>query len=115
LGLAPIAIGLKKLIEWKKASQPDAPQSGAESILTISTITFANGGDNIAVYVPLFASSNASGLKLILLVFGVMIGVWCVVGYFIGKHPLVIRLVDRYGHILVPFVLIALGFYILFR
>jgi cadmium resistance protein CadD (predicted permease) len=47
-------------------------------------------------------------------VFGVMIGVWCVVGYFIGKHPLVMRMIDRYGHILVPFVLIALGLYILF-
>jgi len=114
LGLGPLIIGIKKLIEWKQEKQPDSPRSDAGSVLSVWMITFANGGDNIAVYTPLFASSNAGGLALILAVFGVMIGVWCVVGYFIGKHPLVMRVIDRYGHILVPFVLIALGLYILF-
>jgi|SRR5215813_1638758 len=113
LGLAPIAIGVKKLIDWKRGKEHEHIKTRAGSLLTVSAVTFANGGDNIAVYIPLFANSTDVTLAIILLTFVVMIGFWCVVGYFIGKHPVVTRLVDRYGHVLVPFVLIALGLYII--
>jgi len=49
-----------------------------------------------------------------LITFSVMIALWCVAGYAIGNHVVVIRLIDRYGHILVPFIFIGLGCYILF-
>ena len=114
LGLVPILIGLKKLIDLRRQKGDEHSTRQAGSVLTVSAITFANGGDNIAIYVPLFANSDGPTLTLTLLTFVVMIGVWCVLGYAIGNHPAVRRGVDRVGHILVPFVLIALGVYILF-
>lgn len=114
LGLVPIFIGLKKLIDLRRGNDDDHSQQQAGSVLTVSAITFANGGDNIAIYVPLFANSDSSTLVLTLFTFAVMIAIWCVAGYSIGNHPAVRRAVDRVGHILVPFVLIALGLYILF-
>ena len=79
----------------------------------MAAITFANGGDNIAIYTPLFASSGARTLGITLITFGAMIAIWCVAGYGIGNYSAVVRVIDRYGHILVPFVFIALGIYIL--
>jgi cadmium resistance transport/sequestration family protein len=114
LGLAPMGIGIKKLINWKRGNdQLENKGASAASVLTVAAITFANGGDNIGIYVPLFASSDLSALLITLITFAVLIGVWCVAAYYLGNHPAVKRIVDRYGHILVPFVLIGLGIYII--
>jgi len=113
LGLVPIAIGVRKLIAWKRENAEDIQVRRAESLVTVATITFANGGDNIAIYTPLFASSSGGTLVITLITFAVMIALWCLGGYAIGNHFAVIRLIDRYGHILVPFIFIGLGFYII--
>ena len=114
LGLAPIAIGIRKLIEWIRGKdQPSEKKPVAASVLTVAAVTFANGGDNIGIYVPLFANSDASALLITLIAFAVLIAVWCVVGHYLGNHSAVKRIVDRYGHLLVPFVLIGLGIYII--
>lgn len=114
LGLAPIAIGIKKLMDWQREKENDtATQNHTASVFTVATVTFANGGDNIGIYVPLFANSDAPALFITLITFAALIAVWCVVGYYVGNHPAVNRIVDRYGHILVPFVLIGLGIYII--
>lgn len=114
LGVAPILIGLKKLIDWKRGNDQTTDQRpSSASIFTVAAVTFANGGDNIAIYIPLFANSNAPVLFITLLTFTAMIAVWCVAGYYIGNHPGVRRTIDRYGHVIVPFVLIGLGVYII--
>lgn len=114
LGLAPIAIGIKKLIDWRREKdQLPKVKPSAASVLTVAAVTFANGGDNIGIYIPLFASSDLSALLITLITFGVLIGVWCAAGYYLGNHSAVKQSVDRYGHILVPFVLIGLGIYII--
>jgi len=113
LGVAPIAIGLKKIVEWKKTDDREAdPKPVVASIPAVAAVTFANGGDNIAVYVPLFARSDGPALIATLIIFAIMIALWCAIGYYIGSHPIVSRVVDRFGVIIVPFVLIALGVYI---
>jgi len=114
LGLIPIAIGIRKLIALKEEQAEKTRVRQVESSLTVAAITFANGGDNVAIYTPLFASSTWATLTITLITFSVMIALWCVAGYAIGNHFVVIRLIDRYGHILVPFIFIGLGFYILF-
>jgi cadmium resistance protein CadD (predicted permease) len=114
LGLIPIAIGIRNLIALKEEQPEKTGVRRVESFLTVAAITFANGGDNIAIYTPLFASSTWATLAITLITFSVMIALWCVAGYAIGNHVVVIRLIDRYGHILVPFIFIGLGCYILF-
>ena len=113
LGLIPMAIGVRKLIARNHEKTEEVGARRAESFLTVAAVTFANGGDNIAIYTPLFASSTVGTLAITLITFAAMIAVWCVAGYAIGNHFAVIRLIGRYGHVLVPFIFIALGFYIL--
>jgi cadmium resistance transport/sequestration family protein len=113
LGLVPIAIGVKKIIEWRQGKGADREKPAGASVLTVAAVTVANGGDNIGIYTPLFASSEAAQLIVMLSVFFVLIGVWCVVGYFLGNHPAVGHVLELYGHVIVPFVLIGLGIYII--
>lgn len=52
-------------------------------------------------------------LLMILVVFYLMVGIWCAVSYYLTHHSLVAQALTRYGHRIVPFVLIGLGVYIL--
>jgi cadmium resistance transport/sequestration family protein len=135
LGFIPIAIGVKhwlerhqdeKLVqtvsqEWRSAKEfppRAATASGffgllAPPVYQVAAVTFANGGDNIGIYVPLFASSQLRDLMVILSVFFILIGVWCSLAYQFTRHPTVAHLLTHYGQAIVPFVLVGLGLYIL--
>jgi cadmium resistance protein CadD (predicted permease) len=116
LGIVPVALGVKKLVEWKRSEHHSSSERPAgASVLSVAAVTFANGGDNIGIYAPLFASSEAAQLGVVLGVFFILIAVWCALGYYLGNHPAAARVLDRYGHIIVPFVLIGLGVYILYE
>src|SRR4028118_1781441 len=117
LGLLPIAIGLSRLLNPEtddseaEAELEESENSFFSSFLSpqtyqVAAVTVANGGDNIGIYVPLFASADLVRLIVTLTVFLVLIGVWCWVAYQLGRHSLVVHALTHYGHILVPFVLI---------
>ncbi|WP_315889766.1 cadmium resistance transporter [Kovacikia minuta] len=72
----------------------------------------ANGGDNIGIYIPLFANSSLRELIVILGVFLIMIGIWCAIADQLTQHPLLSQALTCYGHRLVPFILIGLGIFI---
>ena len=112
LGFVPIFVGIRR---WIHRHDPPVrvKLSATASTTTVASVTFANGGDNIGVYTPLFASSDASQLIVTLLTFYVLLAVWCFVGYAITHPPAVARVLGRYGHIVVPFVLVGLGIYII--
>jgi cadmium resistance transport/sequestration family protein len=119
LGIVPVAMGIRKLL--RKAAHGDAPSvpsAGAISVWSVQTygvaaVTLANGGDNIGIYVPLFAGRSIGSLAVVIAVFFVLVGVWCYVGYRLVRYPAVGRVLARYGERIAPFVLIALGVYIL--
>jgi cadmium resistance protein CadD (predicted permease) len=108
-GIAPIAIGLKKLFE----TQDDGTQRTITGIMSVAMVTFVNGADNIGIYAPLFAVSDSRRLTVLVCVLYVLLAVWCTVGYLIHQHRAVAYALKRWGHWLVPVVLIALGVYIL--
>ncbi|HKS29746.1 MAG TPA: cadmium resistance transporter [Pyrinomonadaceae bacterium] len=116
LGILPIMIGLKKLWELRKGEEDEEAQverRASRAVFTVAAVTFANGGDNLGIYTPLFASLSLPELLVTLAVFFLAVAVWCALGYYLSRHPAVYRVLDRYGHLIVPFVLIALGFYIM--
>jgi cadmium resistance transport/sequestration family protein len=127
LGLLPIAMGVKKLIyrrenpnlaELDNARDKSPKLSILSSLfsrqtLTVTAVTFANGGDNLGIYTPLFASSSFFHLGIFLFIFFTLVGVWCYAGFLLSRHPLIAEIFSRYGRLLVPFVLAGLGVYIL--
>lgn len=121
LGFVPIAFGIRSLINSEDSDEVQAtsvPRRGLlklinPQIFNVAAVTFANGGDNIGIYIPLFASSTLANLGIILGVFFLLVGVWCLVSDWLARHPTIEPILNRYSHIFVPVVLISLGIYIL--
>jgi cadmium resistance protein CadD (predicted permease) len=116
LGLLPLALGIKAAVQaWRSRGddgEDDAPRPGA-GILDVAAVTFANGGDNIGVYVPVFATAGAAVMGVYVAVFLLLVGVWVAAGRFFATRPLIARTLSRWGHVVLPVVLIALGLLIL--
>lgn len=118
LGLLPLALGLRAAWQaWsdhrRGSEQPREHQQGGPKSLQVAVVTFANGSDNIGAYVPVFAKTGITGISVYVAVFLVLVGVWCAAGRLFATRPVVARTLGRWGHILHPLVLIALGLFIL--
>jgi cadmium resistance protein CadD (predicted permease) len=124
LGVVPLGLGLRQL--WALRPARGAPGQGDDAereqedrlpatrsqALAIAGVTIANGGDNLGVYIPLFAREPA-WIGLYALVFAALTLVWCALGHWLVNHSIVGARIRRFGHVALPFVLIALGLYIL--
>jgi len=86
---------------------------GGPTILKVATTTFASGGDNIGVYVPVFTNVGTSATIVYCVVFLILVGVWCAAGRFVATRPVIAKPLGRWGHILLPVVLITIGLLIL--
>lgn len=133
LGLLPIAIGIKQLIsredttqvqtvnsDISSASASNPIMSFLSSILNpqtykVAAVTVANGGDNISIYIPLFAGSKLTSLAVTVAVFFFMVGVWCAIAYSLTRQPTIAYVLSRYGRHVIPFVLIGLGLSIMYE
>jgi cadmium resistance protein CadD (predicted permease) len=51
-------------------------------LLAVAAVTFANGGDNIGVYVPVFTVSGIGGMSIYVTVFLIGVAIWCGAGWF---------------------------------
>ena len=114
LGLVPLALGLHaawRLVRRRDGDDPVADQG--MGVLQVATVTFANGGDNIGVYVPVFAVAGVGGMIGYSAVFLVGVAVWCAAGWFLASRPLVAKALSRWGHVVLPVVLIGIGLVIL--
>jgi cadmium resistance protein CadD (predicted permease) len=120
LGFLPIAVGLHKAWQRFGPGRPTRNDSEAPHALprsrmsgspswTVAGVAIANGSDNIAVYVPLYASHTPAENALISLVFIVMIGLWCAGAAWLVDHPLLGAPIRRYGSALLPLILIGIG------
>lgn len=137
LGLVPIALGVGQWLQRNDEdatevqtaileANPSQAQSGdrawwhwqhwfAPQMCTVAAVTIANGADNIGIYVPLFASSDLGRLIITLLIFFVMIGVWCLLAQQLAQQPTITKFFTRYSNTFVPIVFIGLGIFIIFE
>ncbi|MEU7754780.1 cadmium resistance transporter [Micromonospora sp. NPDC049101] len=109
LGLLPIALGVRAL----RGSDDDETPAVVTGMLGVAGVTIANGADNVAVYVPVFRAVGAADSAVFLLVFVLLIALWCAAGAWLGGHRRVVRLVERAGAWLVPTIFIGVGVVIL--
>ena len=117
LGLVPIYLGVKGLLELQKVKGEAAREitERKNNILTVAGVTLANGGDNIGIYIPLFASLTWTSKVSMVGIFLLMTMLWCLTAKYFSTHPYVAKKVDQYGHLVTPFVLVLLGLYILYE
>ena len=135
LGLVPLAIGVRGLVglarrhpggEAEANAVPGAP-AGAQkrrrrrpeeravgrSLTAAALVTIAAGGDNLAVYIPLFRVGGASNIGVIVAVFmaGEALVTWVVLSG--GRHPRARGAMERLGHVAVPILLCCVGILVL--
>ena len=112
LGIVSIFLGVRALVGPREGREEGEPL-GISGAWGVASVTFANGADNLGVFVPLFAGTGFARTGIIVAVFLALVALWCLIGHGLGNHPTVAEKIDRYGHVLVPFVLVGLGVYIL--
>jgi cadmium resistance protein CadD (predicted permease) len=127
LGFVPLLLGLYLLLalirsrgdrddddeDEAAAKVAEASRSGfITQTLAVTGVSLANDGDNLGVYIPLFAATPTA-IPTYALVFVVMTLAWCVLGYVVVNNPLIGARIRRYGDVLLPLVLIPLGLIIL--
>jgi cadmium resistance protein CadD (predicted permease) len=122
IGLFPIAIGIKELLELHKKDDKEDDDKLAKKLrskkiqlpfLTVASVTFS-GGEEIGIYTSLFAT-NDEGAAIITLISVVMVltAFWCYLANYLVKHSFLADIFRRIGRRVLPFVLIRLGLFIL--
>jgi cadmium resistance protein CadD (predicted permease) len=122
IGLLPIVIGIKELLELHKKGDKEHDEKLAKKLrskkiqlpfLTVASITFS-GGEEIGIYIALFASNNeiAAIITLISVVM-VLTAFWCFLANYLVKHSFLADIFRSIGCRVLPYVLIGLGSYIL--
>jgi cadmium resistance protein CadD (predicted permease) len=142
-GLIPIALGIKAYFAHKKENtdKENLGEVGLENseeikikkttntevkgcissiknyisptIAKVFCVTFANGGDNIGIYIPLFVTMNLVEISVTIIIFALLIGLWCFIGIKLSEYPFIQRNIEKYKHIFIPIVFIGLGLFIL--
>ena len=145
LGLVPVYLGTKIYVDHRKESKDNGNTSQQElqngenskleetadsqenrlitfikgfinpSVVTVFTVTFANGGDNIGIYIPLFTSMSLAGILVTAIIFVLLTALWCFIALKLAEHPFVQRNIKKYKHIFVPIIFIGLGIFILMK
>lgn len=116
LGIIPIFLGIRTWITYKRSAkeETDSTQENASiSVLGVTLFTITNGADNIGVYIPVFSRYSMMELVLTSLLFGVMVALWCLIGFKLANYPFIKNKIQKYQHIIVPSVLIILGLFII--
>lgn len=126
LGILPIIIGIKKLVKKDqentqiqavttdlKGSSPANPiLAFISSILhpqvyKVGAVTVANGGDNISIYIPLFAGQNLVTLGVIIGVFFFMVGILCVTADLLSRQAPIAYVLSLHSKTFIPFIQIG--------
>lgn len=114
LGLIPLLLGIRALIQTLRSRGDGGPPPAvATTALAVAGVTIANGADNIAVYTPVLRTIGVTDSLITVAVFAALVAVWCAAAAWLGAHPRIVTLIERYGHWLVPAVFIAIGLLIL--
>src|SRR5215207_11754262 len=122
IGLFPIVIGIKELLELRKKGDEEDEKLTKRLLrskkiqlpfLTVAAVTFS-GGEEIGIYTTLFVINNDVGAIITLIsVVMVLTAFWCFLANYLVKHIYLADIFRRTGSRVLPFVLIGLGLYIL--
>ena len=117
LGLVPLGLGLGKLATAIRAhrSGQQASPAAVSGLTGVTGLTIVNGGDNVSAYIPVFRTSSAVEVAVIIAVFLVGVALYCLASIRFAGHQAVVQAVQRWGQWIVPVVFILIGFYIFYK
>lgn len=113
LGIVPIILGVKMWLDKDKAEDTADISDSKNLIFTVFLVTISQSGDNLGIYIPLFASFDITQFVITFVVFALCIGLWCALAKSISNLPLLKNILLKHKDIIVPIVLVLLGLSIL--
>ena len=109
-GLIPLVLGVYAAWRvWREGDDEDRIADKPISAVTVAAVTFANGGDNIGVYVPVFLAVGSGAIMAYSIIFLCLVAVLVLAARFVATRKPIARGLARWEHILFPIVLIGLG------
>jgi len=117
LGIVPLAFGLQGLYRlWRPSiasGRTEDDEAGETGFVAVLLVMLANSGDTFGVFVSLFADT-AEGLELWILISAVaMAATYAVLARWLVSHEGAAETIQQVARVLLPFLLIAIGLYIL--
>jgi cadmium resistance protein CadD (predicted permease) len=116
LALLPFAIGavgLVHVIRSRNGGEEMKPPSATRGMYGVAAITIIDGGDDLAAYTPFYATIHTGEIVVSIVVFAVIIAVWCLIGRQISRYQWVGEVIDDYGEWILPVTMMLLGLYVL--
>ncbi|KAI1362628.1 hypothetical protein F5Y08DRAFT_329971 [Xylaria arbuscula] len=118
LGLFPILLGFWKLLAFFETDDDvtvPVRAAGLRAVLKVALITILNGGDNIGTYIPLFSQVRGAEIAVYVVVYYILLGVLCLVGFLIIKQKHLLAIIEKYVGWFIPFLYMGLGVYIIVK
>jgi cadmium resistance protein CadD (predicted permease) len=116
LAIFPLGVGAFGLVNAirsrRRGQEPNAPSPTA-GMYAVAAITIIDGGDDLAAYTPFYATIHAGEIVVSIVVFVVMIAIWCLIGDHIARYKRVADVIDDYGDWILPVTMMLLGLYVL--
>ena len=100
-GLIPLALGLYAAWRaWRNRGDDDDDEAKVADkqvgVLTVAAVTFANGGDNIGVYVPVFATASTTAIIAYCLVFLALVGLLVLAAKYVATRRPIAEILERW-------------------
>jgi cadmium resistance protein CadD (predicted permease) len=105
-------IGVRGLLRGPEADDDACRARRGSRVATVMLLTLSNGGDNLSLYIPLFAVHSAVEITLLVAIFLAMTALWCIAGYALVSRRVLGVAVQRWVRAVLPCVMIGLGLYI---
>ena len=139
LGVIPIIVGIAKWRQYRRKVAENPEEAAVKKVinhdrkfrinkrmpsltrvirtqmLSVALVTISNGAGNLTVYIPLFSEYTLGELLLTVVVFTIMTGVWCLIGYTIANLPFIKDKLEHYKEVIIPIVFVSIGIYVLWE
>lgn len=120
LGLLPIVLGIWKFCQlfYDQPEDDGAEISTAaamKGIFKVALITIMNGGDNIGTYIPLFAQVERAAIAVYIVVYYILLCLWCLGAWLIMRQRHILKLVQKYVDYILPLLYTGLGIFIVVK
>jgi cadmium resistance protein CadD (predicted permease) len=116
LAILPFGIGAYGLVNVIRSrldgEEPKAPSATA-GMYGVAAITIIDGGDDLAAYTPFYATIHTGEIVVSIVVFAVIIALWCLIGGYIARYKRVAEAIEEYGEWILPITMMLLGVYVL--
>lgn len=118
LGIIPITLGFISFFKREKdGEEPDGKRERRAfgTVARVALVTLSDGADNIGIYIPLFAGFEIWQFAVVIIIFLVMVSVFCLLGMLISSLPRLERLITKHKRFIIPITYILIGVYVILK